>query len=80
MRCFYETTQINGIQFPDHHNELLSIELEINNIGVAPMYYDWDVEFGILSDEKELLKIIETDYKTTNIFPGETCFLELKSP
>tara|TARA_B100001057_G_scaffold463216_1_gene516968 strand:- start:15540 stop:16058 length:519 start_codon:yes stop_codon:yes gene_type:complete len=59
-------------------NELLSIELEINNIGVAPMYYDWDVEFGILSDEKELLKIIETDYKTTNILPGDKIFFRVE--
>ena len=58
--------------------ELLSIELEINNIGVAPMYYDWDVEFGILSDENELLKIIETDYKTTNILPGDNMFFRVE--
>ena len=58
--------------------ELLSIELEINNIGVAPMYYDWDVEFGILSDENELLKIIETDYKITNILPGDNVFFRVE--
>ena len=42
------------------------------------MYYDWDVEFGILSDEKELLKIIETDYKTTNILPGDNMFFRVE--
>ena len=52
-------------------DELLSIELEIINIGVAPMYYDWDIEFGILSNEKKLLKIFETDYKTSGILPGD---------
>ena len=52
-------------------DELLSIELEITNIGIAPMYYDWDVEFGILSNEKKLLKIFETDYKTSGILPGD---------
>ena len=31
-------------------------------------------------NEKELLKIIETDYKTTNILPGDNMFLGLKSP
>ena len=52
-------------------DELLSIELEITNIGVAPMYYDWDIEFGILSNEKKLLKVFETDYKTSSILPGD---------
>ena len=72
--------QIEKCKFQERllRNELLSIELEINNIGVAPMYYDWDVEFGILSDEKELLKIIETDYKTTNILPGDNMLFRVE--
>ena len=52
-------------------DELLSIELEISNVGVAPMYYDWDVEFAILGNEKELLKIFSTEYKISNILPGD---------
>ena len=65
--------QIEKCKFQERllRNELLSIELEINNIGVAPMYYDWDVEFGILSNEKKLLKVFETDYKTSSILPGD---------
>ena len=59
-------------------DELLSIELEITNIGVAPMYYDWDIEFGILSNEKKLLKVFETDYKTSTILPGDNIIFKVK--
>ena len=59
-------------------DELLSIELEITNIGVAPMYYDWDVEFGILSNEKQLLKVFETDYKTSSILPGDNIIFRVE--
>ncbi len=53
-------------------NESLSIQLLINNIGVAPMYYDWDVEFSILDDKKKALKIFKTDYKISDILPGDS--------
>jgi len=65
--------QIEKCRFQEkiYNDELLSIELEIENIGVAPMYYDWDVEFGILNNQYEVMKIFETNYKTSNILPGD---------
>ena len=65
--------QIEKCRFQEKifNDELLSIELEIENIGVAPMYYDWDVEFGILNNQYEVMKIFETNYKTSNILPGD---------
>ena len=44
------------------------------------MYYDWDVEFGILSNEKKLLKVFETDYKTSSILPGDKIIFRVESP
>ena len=43
------------------------------------MYYDWDVEFGILNNQYEVMKIFETNYKTSNILPGDNMVLEFKS-
>ena len=73
--------QIEKSKFPEiiMSNEELSIELEINNIGVAPIYYDWDVEFSILSNKNEVLKIFETDYIISTILPGDSFTLEIKN-
>jgi hypothetical protein len=49
----------------------LALELTVTNTGVAPFYYDWPVELGLLDSGGKLVTTWSTDWKLTGIVPGE---------
>ena len=48
----------------------LKISLEVENRGVAPFYYDWKAEYGLLLDGK-VTKTTVSSGKITGLLPGE---------
>lgn len=48
-----------------------SITLSVTNTGVAPFYYDWPVELGVLNATGKLAATWTTNWKLTGILPGE---------
>ncbi|MFO1000584.1 MAG: DUF4832 domain-containing protein [Planctomycetaceae bacterium] len=48
----------------------LRISLQLENRGVAPFYYDWKAEYGLLHDGK-VIKTIVSSGKITGLLPGE---------
>lgn len=48
----------------------LEVKLEIENRGVAPFYYDWKAEYGLLSDGKPV-KTAASSGKLTGLLPGD---------
>ncbi|HWH68234.1 MAG TPA: DUF4832 domain-containing protein, partial [Candidatus Sulfotelmatobacter sp.] len=49
----------------------LSLTLMVTNTGGAPFYYDWPVELGVLDAPGKLALTWKTDWKLTQILPGE---------
>jgi hypothetical protein len=54
--------------FGDDH---LRVTLTVTNTGVAPFYYDWPVELGVLDATGGLATTLPTDWKVTGILPDE---------
>ena len=52
----------------------LSVDLAITNIGVAPMYYDWDVQFALLNESNEPVALFETPYDVRSILPDGSSY------
>lgn len=51
-------------------NGKLKVRLEIENRGVAPFYYDWKAEWGLLSDGR-VAKSADCSGKLTGLLPGD---------
>ena len=49
----------------------LKIKLELENRGVAPFYYDWKAEYGLIADGK-VIKTITSTGKLTGLLPGDS--------
>lgn len=49
----------------------LALQVAVSNRGIAPFYYDWPVEFGLLGQEKQPIKTFRGRGKITGLLPGE---------
>ena len=47
----------------------LPVRLELENRGVAPFYYDWKAEYGLIADGK-VVKRFDSSGKLTGLLPG----------
>jgi len=52
----------------------LSIELNLLNIGVAAMYYDWNLQFALLNQDNEVITTFNSSYDITTIQPSEETY------
>jgi hypothetical protein len=59
-----------GVTFGAMKDGKLSVNLEIENRGVAPFYYDWKAEYGLLVDGK-VVKTFTASGKLTGLLPGD---------
>jgi len=50
--------------------ETSSVELTIENRGVAPFYYDWPVQLVVLGESGMELAAVKTDWKLSTVLPG----------
>jgi hypothetical protein len=50
----------------------LNISLQIQNTGVAPFYYNWPVQIGVLNASNTLMQTWTTPWTLTTILPGST--------
>ncbi len=49
----------------------LDVKVEVENLGVAPFYYDWQLEFGIIGKDGSVLKTIQGKGKIIGLLPGD---------
>ena len=63
--------QIDLARFPVTLNtsESLPVELIGTNIGVAPMYFNWDVQFALLGSDDQPAVVQDSDIRLTEILP-----------
>lgn len=51
-------------------DDTLQIQLELENRGVAPFYYDWKAEYGLIANGKVIRSTMSTG-KLTGLLPGD---------
>jgi hypothetical protein len=49
---------------------MLRVRVDLVNRGVAPFYYDWPVEYGLIDDKGMVVKTMSGSGKLSGIFPG----------
>lgn len=49
----------------------LAVNVWVRNTGVAPFYYDWDVELAALDGQGKVLKKWPADWHITRLLPGD---------
>jgi hypothetical protein len=74
--------QIENALFPIRllQSEELTIKVNLTNIGVAPVYYDWDVQFALFHQDEQPITIYEVDYILSHALPGESFSLSASTP
>jgi len=64
--------QIDSALFPDllDKGQQFNISLSVANIGVAPFYYDWTIEFALLNENDQVVKSVEAlNYDLRRMMP-----------
>ena len=63
--------QIDVATFSESANRSTPFAAELvgTNIGVAPMYFDWDVQFALLDSANKAVKVADVDVDLTSILP-----------
>jgi hypothetical protein len=49
----------------------VNVKVELENRGVAPFYYDWPVEFGLLDAGGNAVRVWRGTGKLTGLLPGD---------
>jgi hypothetical protein len=49
----------------------LKVALRIQNIGVAPFYYDWPIELGVIDSAGKVVATVDSGWKLTELLPAE---------
>lgn len=72
--------QIEKCIFPETLplNDSLYVDLYGFNIGVAPMYYDWDVQFALIDNVNVPVMVFDVSYDLTAVLPGDSISITLK--
>ena len=62
-------------------SENLSVELDIENIGVAPIYYNWDVQFALLDNNNQVVEVFDVIYDLRTILADQNIYtISMSSP
>lgn len=69
-RLGYELHLVTAAIPASSREGVLPIALTVTNTGVAPFYYDWPVELGVLDSANQLRATGKPDWKLTGIVPG----------
>jgi hypothetical protein len=64
---------ITAVKLPGIHvGEPFEVSIRVQNTGVAPFYYPWPVELGVLDSSKTLVTTWNTPWHVTQIFPAQS--------
>jgi Domain of unknown function (DUF4832) len=61
---------VSAVTITHVSNRTLEVKVAVENRGVAPYYYDWPVEFGLLGTDGSVVKIFKSTVKLTGLLPG----------
>lgn len=61
---------VSGVDLPDlKASDPFRVELHIQNTGVAPFYYNWQVQLGVLDSSKHLVSTWDTPWRIDQLLP-----------
>jgi len=62
---------VSAIQLPETISATgpFQVSLRLQNTGVAPFYYDWSVQLGVLDASQRLVVTWDTDWKLSGVLP-----------
>jgi hypothetical protein len=66
----YELYVTNAMLVDARASGLLNMSVAILNTGVAPFYYDWPVQVGVLNGSSTLVQSWTTPWRLSALFPG----------
>lgn len=71
--------QIDSAFFPERLSpaDVFSVQLAGNNIGIAPMYYLWDIQFALIDPTNDPVTVFAVDYDLTGVLPAESFTLSI---
>jgi len=49
----------------------LTVSVQMENRGLAPFYYDWGIELGVVDKDQHLLTRVKTSWRLTGVLPGK---------
>ncbi len=68
---------VRSVQILPEASNKFTVNLNLQNKGVAPIYYNWQVEFSAINSANEWIGIIGTaDWNTNSVMPTSTDFLK----
>ena len=76
----YELYVTNAMLVDANASGPLNISVEILNTGVAPFYYDWPVQLGVLNSNNTLVQTWTTPWSLSSLLPGRTQFGLIPKP
>jgi len=62
---------INAVRINAGSEDGLDVDLRIQNDGVAPFYYDWEVELGLVDENGQLVPQLATNVNLSSLMPGQ---------
>ncbi|WP_378173076.1 DUF4832 domain-containing protein [Aquimarina sp. SS2-1] len=74
--------QIESALFSEtlNNTDNLAIDITISNIGVAPMYYNWDLQFALIDQNNQSAQVFDVAYDLTSILDDTGQTITLSSP
>lgn len=68
---------VSSLQLNADHLSNVTVDLYIENRGVAPIYYDWEVEFAAINSSGDFMGVFGTaDWDIQTIFPDSAASLK----
>lgn len=62
---------VSSIKLPDiNASDPFQVDLHLQNMGVAPFYYNWSVQLGVLNQSNELVSTWDTPWRLDQILPS----------
>lgn len=65
--------QVSEVRYLDSRDTSgdIQIEVDLQNVGIAPFYKDWDVELAVLDASGGVVDIFDVDFDLRELMPGD---------
>ena len=68
---------VNEVQFSSDAESNVHVDVKIQNTGIAPFYYNWDVEFAAINSSGRYMGTIgKADWNMNTIYPDSAAYLK----
>jgi hypothetical protein len=62
---------VSAVRLPDlKASDPFQLEMHVQNTGVAPFYYNWQIQLGVLNQSKQWLSTWDTPWRLDQVYPS----------